>query len=334
MRRAALRVAALAGGLLAGAALAQRAKLEPSAVSQCVTVAPGARAEPEYPFMPQKSGTAGRIVVALDFSAGNRAPAVTVQEAQDEGGDFEAAVRRHAADLRLPCLPAGSTARLLREYVFRPEKLRVYAGPTVDADDARRARLLQCQTHVDGPGTKPQYPLLARERGLQGRVLAELRFEAPERPPVAQVYAAPGHEILAKEVEDWVAGLRMPCLTGGPVRSTTLLIFRLEGDASYGFKPMTLQQFMGATKHVANERLQFDTTQMGCPFRVLLTYRQPHMRNDVGSVGGYDPARHPLLEWLRNAQLDLPRNSLASVFGDTADISVPCVIFDIKPKEL
>lgn len=334
MRRVALWAVALAGGWLAGTALAQRAELEPSAVSQCVTVAPGARAEPEYPFMLSKEGRGGHVRVALDFGASDRAPAVTVQEAEDAGGEFEAAVRRHAADLRLPCLPAGSTARLLRDYVFQPEKLQVFTGPTVDADDARRAQLLQCQTHVDGPGAQPGYPLLARSNGLQGRVLAELRFEAPDRPPVARVYAAPGHQALASEAEHWLAGLRVPCLTGGPIRSSVIFIFRFEDEPGFGFKPMTLTQFMAATKHIASERLQFDTSQMGCPFRVSLTYRQPYMRNVVGSVGGYDPARHPLLEWLRNAQLDLPRHSLASVFGDTADISVPCVKFDLKPKEL
>ncbi|MFY9512395.1 MAG: hypothetical protein WAQ05_15605, partial [Rubrivivax sp.] len=306
------------------------AELEPSAASQCLGVTPGARAEPEYPFMQYKSGAPGRVKVALDFGSNNTAPAVTVLD-KGSDSDFEDAVTRHARDLRVPCLPAGTRVRLLREYVFQTERRVVHAGPTVDADDTRRGMLLTCQQHVGG-SQRPEYPKPALRRALQGRVLASLRFEAADRPPVVQLHALPQARELAEEVERWVAGLRLPCLQGDPISSTAVFIFRIEGEI-YGFRPLTLQQFMAATTNIDKQHLQFDTTQMGCPFDIKLTYRQPFMRNAVGTVGDYDAARHALMEWLRNAQLDMSRNSLASVFGDTAEIRVPCAKFDLKPKE-
>lgn len=323
-------LASLAGLLAVAPCAAQRVELEPSAVSQCVTVVEGAKPTPEYPFVQFKGGSRGRVKVMLDFAVSDSSPAVTVLEVEGDSA-FEAAVTSHASELRVPCLTAGSRVRLQREYVFQPDDRRIYAGPSIDVADEKRRDMLACMRHVKA-AAKPAYPSDARRRGISGRVMAVSRFEAADRPPVVQVYALPSAKDLASEVEDWLAGMRMPCHEGEPVTSSMVFIFRFEEEA-YGFKPMTLLQFMGATKNIEREHLQFDTTQMGCPFDVSLWYRQPFMRSFVGTAGGYDPARHALLEWLRNAQLDLPKATLNAVFADTARIAVPCVKFDLKPKE-
>jgi hypothetical protein len=167
---------------------------------------------------------------------------------------------------------------------------------------------------------------------VQGRVLVDLRFDDASGPPVARVFSRPGAHRLASDVQAWVAGLRLPCHAGERIESSAVYVFSFEGEA-YGFKPMTLLQFMGSVKGARAQRVQFDTTHMGCPFEVQLTYGQPFQRNRVRTLGGYDPARHALLEWLRNAELDAPGDMLDAVFGDTADITVPCLKIDHTPKE-
>lgn len=320
-----------AGGLVCGAAAAQQVELEPSPAAQCLTANDPALALPEYPFVQYKSGERGRVKLALEFSAADAAPQITVLE-QDGGEAFVDSVRKHARSLRVPCLPAGGTVRLERDYVFEPDRQQAYAGPGRDVADAQRLELLGCMRHVSG-SLQLQYPQWALRDEVRGRVLVQLRFDDAAGPPtVMQVAARPGARRLATEVEQWVAGVRLPCHAGGPIHASLLYEFRFEGEA-YGFKPMTLLQFMGNVKGARQQRVQFDTTHMGCPFDIRLMYRRPFMRNWVGSVGGYDPARHALLEWLRNAELDVPRNTLDAVFGDTADITVPCLKIDHTPKE-
>ena len=316
--------------LVGGTADAQQVALMPSPVSQCLTASDPALELPEYPFVQYKSGERGRVKVALEFGAAELQPVITVLE--HDGGDiFVDNVIVHARSLRVPCLPPGSSVRLEREYVFQPDQRRAYAGPSRDVADARREELLRCMRHVSG-NLKMAYPPWAQRENVQGRVLVDLHFRDAEGAPEARVFARPGARRLAEEIERWVAGLRLPCHAGEPIHGSVAYVFRFEGEA-YGFKPMTLLQFMGSVKDVRQQRVQFDTTHMGCPFQIQLTYRQPFQRNWVGTVGGHDPARHALLEWLRNAELDVPRNTLDSVFGDTADITVPCLKIDHTPKE-
>ncbi|WP_425256599.1 hypothetical protein ACPOLB_13930 [Rubrivivax sp. RP6-9] len=327
-----LHVLLLAVGLLAGgAAVAQQVELEPSPAAQCLTASDPALALPDYPFVQYKSGERGRVKLALEFSAADAAPQITVLE--HEGGEaFVDSVRVHARSLRVPCLPAGGTVRLERDYVFEPDRQQAYAGPGQDVADVQRRELLGCMRHVSG-SLQLKYPYWARRAQVQGRVLVQLRFDDGASPPaVLQVSSRPGARRLAAEIEQWMAGVRLPCHAGGPIHSTLVYAFHFEGEA-YGFKPMTLLQFMGNVKGARQQRVQFDTTHMGCPFDIRLLYAQPFQRNRVGSVGGYDPARHALLEWLRNAELDVPSNMLDAVFGDTADITVPCLKIDHTPKE-
>ena len=114
--------------------------------------------------------------------------------------------------------------------------------------------------------------------------------------------------------------------------ATVAFNFRLDGEA-FGFKPLTLQQFLGSTTNLGLRPLTVDTRTMGCPFNLPLTYRQPMLRNVLHTVGPHVAAREPLLEWLRGVALDLKSSALDSIFGDTADIAVPCIKPDVQPKE-
>jgi len=170
---------------------------------------------------------------------------------------------------------------------------------------------------------------------LQGRVIALLTFSSPDQPPDVQLLHRPSAADLTETLNPWIAGYRLPCFIAGQdlaLTAMTVFVFRTEGSA-YGFTPLTLQQFVGGTTNLGLRPLVIDTTAMGCPFELKLVYRQPALRNAVDTIGPYVAAREPLLEWLRGAALNMKPNTLDSVYGDTADIAVPCIRLNIQPKE-
>jgi hypothetical protein len=199
--------------------------------------------------------------------------------------------------------------------------------------DARRTKLLECVTHPSGK-KGPEYPQVALRQELQGRVLARLRFVAADQAPQVQVYSRPAAALLARTIEELVAGYRMPCFEGSEaIESTWEYVFLIKDTGAFGFKPMTLLALMPHVRGIEAQTLQLDTTTMACPFEVKLWYRQPYMANQVGEVGSREPARRPLLAWLAAQHLDMPRRSLDAVFGDAAIITVPCARINLKPKE-
>lgn len=312
---------------------AQTVTLDPSAALACLTPPPASRGEPEYPFDAWKRGETGRVRVELAFTAPDRPPSVKVLESTGDD-DFVRAVREHLARWRVPCLDAapGGPVRLQLEYVFRPDDRRVYGTQPLDLQDERRRLQLGCARHPRGG--QPDYPEAALRAGLQGNVLAQMRFAAAGEPPQVTVYARPGARLLAESVERWVREVRMPCFEGpAPISSTWTFNFRLEGEAAFGFKPLSLQQWLAFTRGIQQQTLQIDTTTMACPFDLKLYYRQPYLPNWVGEIGERHPARLPLVEWLAAQQLELPARSLDSVFGDGTTINVPCIRIDLKPKE-
>jgi hypothetical protein len=319
--------------LAAAAAWAQEVDVPVSEIARCLTVRPGAADAPVFPFEAYTGQRRGAVQVLLSFKAPDEPPLVTVQESH--GGDgFVDAVRAHAKDLRLPCIPRGDgPARLIRDYIFRPEDdRRVHWHRTEDASAAEHRRALRCVSHVAGK-ERPEYPYDANLSGVQGRVIAEMSFSAPDRPPEVKVHARRSARVLAMAAEEWAAGLRMPCHPGGVVQGDWLFIYLIDGNGGYGFRDVPFRSLLASTVGIEKQRLQLDTPQMGCPFEVRFQYRQPHLRNRVGEVGVSDPARRPLLEWMETIELNLPRNSLDSIYGDSTVITVPCVRIDLKPKE-
>ena len=340
MRGAALLHAA--AGLMALAATlpaaAQSLTLEPSAAMRCLTPTAEQRGWPEYPFDAWKRGQKGRVAVELSFTTPDKRPAVKVLASEGDGDSdsaFVDAVRQHVAAYRVPCLTEGTAvpARLQLEFVFQPDKPEAQTSGPTDPGEARRSKLLECVAHGSGQKS-PEYPMSALRVELQGRVLARLHFNANDQAPQAQVLARPAAQPLASTVESFVTGYRMPCFDGGePVEATFTYVFVIEDTGAYGLKPLSLVALMSNVRGIQQQRLQFDTTTMGCPFNVKFQYRQPHMHNWVTEVDGRNAARGPLLAWLANQQLDLPRRALDAVFADHTFITVPCAKINLKPQE-
>ena len=309
-------------------ARAQDVSLAPSEAVACLTPPPAERGEPDYPLMAYKAGKGGRVVARVLFQDKAWLPRIDIVE--ETGGDeFTDAVKSHLRKLRVPCLPAGGSATLQFEYSFNPERGDVnWLEPEDLADGGRRA-LLGC---VTGGPPAPIYPDEARRQSLQGRLWAKLRYTAADRPPEVQLFHRPGQELLAQAARQWLEARRMPCHQGGPVNAEVAFVFRL-GDDVYGFKSMTLLQLMRSVQGIRKRPLQLDTREMGCPFRLKFTYRQPDAPNRIGQLDDPHAGRRPLLDWLRGVQLDLPQRTLDAVYADTADIEVPCLKIALTPQE-
>lgn len=337
MRAAAFSVRVLmatAGVLWLAVAQAQPVPREEAPpATQCLTATDPKLQQPDYPFAAFKRQTPGRVKVTLVFTRPDSTP--VVQVLSSEGGDeFVDAVKDYARTLRVPCMKADDVAQALNiEYVFKPDDRKVNFGPMQLPDADRRAELMRCVnwTEVD---LKAPYPRAAQQAEIQGRVLAELRFETPDTPPVITLHHRPSATVLARDLPARFRNLRMACFQPGVDKPITAIVpytFVFRGE-SYGFAPMTLLQLLGSVRGIRQQTVKFDTRTMGCPFDVRLHYRRPGLANTVGSVGDYMPEREPLLAWLRQAELDLPRQSLDMVYGDTAQLTVPCVDIDLRPQ--
>lgn len=310
-------------------AQAQEVAVEPSAAQHCVRHQAGPEHEPEYPVAAFNANRGGRVQVELTFRAPDEPPRVSVLLHEGEP-DILDAVQAHLRGLRVPCLALGAApARLNQDYVFQPDRRRVHWAHPVDADPAARGKLLSCLSHVTGHRA-PDYPRQARVDGIQGRVLARLRFDRPDQPPQAEVFAR--QRALARVIEDWARGYRLPCLLDEPLEGVWTFVFQFEGER-FGFKEVPFLSLLASIQGVRQQTLAFDTTTMNCPFELRMSYRRPHLPNSVGEVGTAHPARRPLLDWLAQAELDLRAAQMDAVYGDHFKVAVPCTKIDLKPQE-
>lgn len=321
----------LAALLIIPPAAAQDIQPVASAALRCLQPPPAQRGVPEYPFLEWKTGEKGRVKVELEFTLPDRRPAVKVLEREGPGSMVDA-VREHVRTWRAPCLTdAEVAARLQIEFVFTADDRQVHWSRPVDADEEVRKAMISCLVHASGEKT-PEYPNRLLWLEEQGRVLARMRFVAPDQPPQVETFARPSAKNLARHIRQWAAGWRMPCHSGAPVQTEGVYVFRFEGQAR-GFRPLELVELMSIVRGVRSQTLAFDTRTMGCPFDLKFGYFQTFAPNTVGEVGGTNPARRPLLDWLAGVELDLPDKTLDMVFGDQTYVTVPCVKIDLKPKE-
>lgn len=336
----------LACGALVGTAAAQQVALAPSTAQRCL-VREGAKGElPEYPLIAYKFAVPGRVKVALRFASPDTPPAVSVlvKEGSDEVIDsFVESVQRYARAYRVPCLRTDETpADLLIDFVFRPDERQVHWSVPEDEGAERRRAMIASLVHESG-NKAPPYPYGAAKGGLEGRVLVRLLFEAADKAPVAEILtreqAGAGlssrrtSRLLAKSLESWVTGYRMPAFQGRPFTTEIIFVYRMEGQA-FGFKPgLTLPTLLPMVRDIGKQILDFDFERLACPFDVKLLYLRPLQPNSVAEIGSPDPARRPFLAWLADIELALPEPALDSVFADTAVITVPCMKIKLNPQE-
>ena len=275
---------------LALPALAQQVTQERSRALACLTPAAEARGLPQYPKAMLGSRRHGLVKVQLNFTSADRQPDGKVLEREGDP-EFVDAVEEHVRSWRVPCLDQiGGRARLEFEFIFRPDDRVVVPRAPLDSWHAAERSLLACVVNTSG-SKAPDYPIDARRIELEGRVVARLRFESATEPPSVELFSGQRTWRLQSAVEDWVRHYRMPCHSGAPVTSLWTFEFRLEGNQLYGFKPMSLLSWMRLTKDLGKQRLDLDTTNMGCPFELQVRYLQPALASSVAEIDSYHPAR-------------------------------------------
>lgn len=325
-----LGIAAWLLGLAAGAAWAQTTELAASEAVKCLTPAAAQRGQVDFPFALWKDGASGSVKVELNFASPTLAPEVKLLAHQGDA-EFVDVVRRHVAGWRVPCMAAGARpVKLVQDFAFSSSLKAAVAEPPQDAGDVLRSELLKCMQHTSGT-LKPEYPMRAMRAGMVGRVLVNLVFRDPAGPPEVRVDARPAIGLLRDRIEEHVAGLRLPCLSGEVVSAYMVYAFRIEDD-HFGFKPLTLSQLLGSGKGIRDSSLRLDTTTMGCPFDLRFSYFRPAQANEVQVVGPRRPEQRPLLDLLAGLELALPSQSLDAVFADTTTVTVPCLKIDLTPQ--
>lgn len=309
---------------------AQDVQLAESAAVRCLTPVAADRGAPDYPDNAWRHGVAGRMLVELTFHHPQASPFVQVLERQ-ASDELVDAVREHVRGFRVPCLAvADGPVRLRQEYVFSPSYRGVQATAPTDAADLERRRMLKCLRTLPG-AQPPDYPAAALRKELQGRVVVQMRFDAADQPPQVKVHARPSAEVFRTAAEAWARQQRVPCHTGGPLESEATLIYRLDPSPNFGFRDVSLRQFVGAVRGIRSQQLHFDFGDMACPFRLRLNYRQPALRNTVTDIDPPHPARTAFMEWLRNAELVLNDKLQDAVFADSLVLDVPCGQINLQP---
>lgn len=305
-------------------AIAQEVMLAPSPFLECMAPTPGSPTAPVYPEHLLEAKTSARMSVEIEFSGPDSVPQVRIAK-HPYDAEFDDAIKRYARTLRLPCMPVGAKPVVLTQrYVFNPTDGRKAMPPqTEDAAHLARQDMVDCLKHVNGQ-VRIQYPREALRQVRQGKVMARMRFTNATEPPKVSYLAEIGGKEFRESLDGHLAGQRLTCLKpgDGPVDLDIYYIFTIEGESQATFKDMSLQTFLGIVK--TPPPISADLTSMACPFDVRLRYLQPHTLNQVVEVETTNPARKPLLEWLRKLRLNVTQAVNDRVFADQFTVSVPC----------
>lgn len=305
--------------------------LEPSAAVRCVASVDPTLPSPAYPAEEWRSGKPGRVKVELSFDRADEPPKVNVIESEG-GASFVTAVREHVARLRVPCLSASeASARLVQNYVFQPGR-QEFVPDIEDPEVKSQAAAAACLKHVR-ERRGPVYPAQALYDGEQGRLMVRMRFASADSPPRVELLARNDVPQLRSAVLRWAEGYRLPCYDGVTRSVSLTYAFSVEGSKPYGFKDISLVQFLGRIEGIRRQRVFFDFNAMGCPFDINLTYLQPLAPNVVEQEAPAHPARATFLAWLRQVRLNLPPAMLDAAFADTLTLAIPCTKIDLNPQE-
>lgn len=325
--------ALLCAGLLASAVMpntarAHDASLAASPESVCLTHLSGEDAKPPYPpdLLERKDG--GTVTVDLIFRKPGQAPEVKLNGAQVDHG-FISVVKKHVADLRIPCMQPDSPAVTLRQsYVFTPNDGRkVIASMPEDLADSKRQEQLACMSYTGGKADF-YYPKSALRREEQGNYLVKLRFAGPDQAPAVEWLAAAPSSTLKNAVLTSVASMRLPCLQDQALTVEYLFKYRLNGGKRTLLRDMNLAQFLSLASSYSSPAY-FDLNSMACPFDLRVSYRRPYAGNRVSELEAADPARKPLLSWLSKVTLKLREEDNINVLGEEFLLTVPCGALDL-----
>jgi hypothetical protein len=327
--RLAAAACALAG--LAGLAHADpTAELASSPARRCLSPAADSRVKPVYPPELYEMKLGETIEAEFTFTGPDSRPRVHIEGAPRQ--EFADAIEEYARQLRVPCMGKDDAPVQLRQsFVFTPNDGRKVAWTTpVDEADARRTQQMKCV--VKPSSSLIHYPPVMLHELREANVLARVRFTDPAAAPSYEVIYDGGSRWFGEAIAAYVGELRLPCLSGGPLEEDYVFSFRIDGGGTLKrrvLKDVSLQAFLGAAKPITPGSVFFDTNAMKCPFDVRLKFRQPVESNKLEELEEDVPARHALLDWLGEREVNLDRKTAGELYGQSMIIHVPCVKIDL-----
>jgi hypothetical protein len=288
----------------------------------CLTPAPQALGV-EYPPELLKSKVDGKVRVTLTFRTPDSEPSVdlSLSQAPDQ---MVKAVWRKVLTYRMPCMSQSSApVTLNQEFVFTYDNRKVAWNQPWSTEPSKPAN----GNCVVLPSSRPTpvYPNSFDD----GNVIATLRFDRKNEPPIVRVLFDDKREELSKSVKRWAYDIRYGCDIDEPVHMLRMFTFRFEGDRPPGLNDVSLKELLTVVKDLDGERVRFDFGAMGCPFSLKLIPLQPYRANMVGEVGESNPNRKPFIEWLSSLVLEVPPKIRRFVIGSEGEVRVPCGSLDL-----
>jgi hypothetical protein len=288
----------------------------------CLTPAPQALGV-SYPPDLLKGKVGGKVRVILTFKSPDSEPSVdfSLSQAPDQ---MVKEVWRKVLTYRMPCMSrGGASVTLNQEFVFKHDGRKVVWNDPWSSEPSKPA-VGDCL--ILPPGRpKPVYP-----NGYDdGNVIATLRFESKNEPPIVRILFDDKNEELSKSVKRWAYDIRYGCEITDPVHVLRYFSFFFEGTRRPTLNDVSLKELLGVVKDLDAEHVRFDFNSMGCPFSLKLVPLQPYRANMVGQVGSAHPNRKPFVEWLSSLVLEVPPKIRRFVIGSEGEIHVPCGSLDL-----
>lgn len=326
--------ACLLGGLAAvvlsasGHAGAQTLALSQSDAVACMTPAGTERGQPDYPREMIDARQGGDVEVEMIFTSPDLPPRVTVR-GKTVAQNLVDSVQRHVARYRVPCLLDGQpvTIRQVFSFVWHAAGRVNWSEPT-DQEDLRRKEAWACLKRPAGD-EKIVYPTHSLRRGEAGTVVLRLRFTKPDAEPAVEVLSDAGSPTLAAAAIQHTRGQRIPCLGTDALNLVQFYTFKISGATSFALKNMPLPRFVQAIDGLSRQSVYFDTREMGCPFDLVMSLRQPYASNPIKEVGEPDPRRALFLDWLRRQSLQMSAADLNRAVTSEFMLEVPCMVLNL-----
>lgn len=314
-------------------ALAASIKVKSSPELSCLSIIPGDSDQLVYPDDAVKRKDGGLVEVDIEFNSPTDGPSVSVH-ADSVAYSLIDAVRGYVKRYRLPCMVPGSeTVKLHQSYFFSPNGGRAMMSMVSGNEASDRVDpQLACMVNVDGT-KKPEFPRDAELRSQINRngvakFYYKLTFVAPDQPPEIEWIVAAPVDGLKRSVKRYAEGLRLPCMTAGPVSTKFTFNFAIDEGARTYLNDLDLRKMVGMAKNVPRPA-KFNMTEMSCPFDLSIVYRQPYERNVVREFDNTDPLRKPLMDWVSTIELRFGVADSVKVFGDMFTLHVPCGVVDL-----
>ncbi len=274
-------------------------------------------------------GLPSYVRLRMQFERADQPPVIEVL-ASTAGEALRAAVLAHVAGYRLPCLKERPVAAF-QEFQFAPD-LPPDGGPllvTAGSASTHASCLVPPPQPFDPPTDRP---------GQLLKALVLLSFSGDANaPPGVRVVKTNADERFSKSVVKHVEGTRAPCRKAGdwPLYAEQMFVVRYGGDqvkpARFTKERVSLSEFLGYMPDARARHVFFDLDTMHCPFTLQWTLNQPWARNQVGEVGGRDPNREALVDWLARLHSGLKPELMEQLVGASLLVDVPCGPLEIKP---